>query len=206
MRCKFILARKVREKLDDFRQQARNEVYQRWLFGPEANVEVYFDNGFEFKEGMYFDQRKYRGRLSFKRHFLGPENVPTFDGDESGEEAQCAAAIDSLSAVKFWIRNVARHPNSFWLPTSTDKFYPDFVALSNDGRLLVVEYKGAFLADTSDTNEKRTIGRLWEQSSGGKALFVMAEKEVEGRGVREQLQRKLVDATNMPATAPCSGR
>jgi len=55
-----------------------------------------------------------------------------------------------------WIRNVARHTRSFWLPTTTDKFYPDFVAQLADGRLLVVEYKGALLAGAGvdDTNEK----------------------------------------------------
>ena len=90
-------------------------------------------------------RRGYRGRLKFRKHFLGTENVPAFDGSQDGEEVQCAAALDSLSEVKFWLRNVARHPNSFWLPTSTDKFYPDFVALLNDGRLLVAEYKGAHL-------------------------------------------------------------
>ena len=88
---------------------------------------------------------------------------------------RCAQVIDSLATVKYWIRNVVRHPNSFWLPTATDKFYPDFVALLNDGRLLVVEYKGAHIAETSDTNEKRTIGALWERSSDGKGLFIIAE-------------------------------
>ena len=51
--------------------------------------------------------------------------------------------LDSLSGVKYWVRNVSRHPDSFWLPTATDRFHPDFVALLNDGRYLVVEYKGA---------------------------------------------------------------
>lgn len=65
--------------------------------------------------------------------------------------------LDSLNEVTYWVHNVARHPAAFWLPTATDKFYPDFVALLKDGRLLVVEYKGAFLADTPDTMEKQTI-------------------------------------------------
>lgn len=189
MRCKFILARKVREKLADFRQQAQNNVFQQYLFEPKAEVEVSFDNGFEFKDDIYWDVKRHKGRLKFQKHFLGPDNVPAFDGDETGEEAQCAAAIDSLFEVKYWVRNVARHLNSFRLPTSTDNFYPDFVAMLNDGRLLVVEYKGAHLADTSDTDEKRTIGRLWEQKKGG--LFIVAEKEVDGKDVRGQLQDKI---------------
>ncbi len=93
--------------------------------------------------------------------------------------------------MQYWIRNVARHPNSFWLPTATDKFYPDFVALLNDGRLLVVEYKGAHLAEGTDTNEKRTIGALWERESKGMGFFIIAEKMVHGKDVWQQLEEKI---------------
>ena len=74
---------------------------------------------------MYLDERRYRGRWKPRKHFL--EHVPAFDGAPDGEEFQCAQALDSLKEVRFWLRNVARHPASFWLPTATDKFYPDFV-------------------------------------------------------------------------------
>ena len=85
-----------------------------------------------------------------------------------------------------------RHPNSFWLPTATDKFYPDFVAQLDDGRILVVEYKGALLAGSGveDTDEKRAIGLLWERSDG-KGLFVMVEKQIGDRGMREQIQDRI---------------
>jgi len=191
MRCKFILARKIREKIATIRQQERNGVYQRYLFAPQAKVDVSFDQEFAFKDGMYWDQRRYRGRWKPRRHFLGPDQVPAFDGAENGEEFQCAQAIDSLPGVKFWIRNIARHPNSFWLPTATDKFYPDFVAQMNDGRLLIVEYKGAHIADGADTAEKRTIGQLWESKSGGKGLFVVVEKLIDGKDMRTQMTAKI---------------
>lgn len=191
MRCKFILARKVREKLAAVRQKERDGVYQRYLFAPEAKVDVSFDEAFAFKDGMYWDQRRYRGRWKPRKHFLGPDYVPAFDGAEDGEEFQCAQAIDSLPGLKFWIRNVARHPNSFWLPTATDKFYPDFVIQLDDGRLLVVEYKGAHFADGPDTAEKRTIGRLWENASGGKGLFVLVERTVDGTDMRAQMIEKI---------------
>lgn len=191
MRCKFILARKVREKLAAIRQQERDGVYQHYLFAPEAKVEVSFNQAFAFRDGMYWDQRRYRGRWKPRKHFLGPEHVPAFDGAETGEEFQCAQAVDSLPGLKFWIRNVARHPNSFWLPTATDKFYPDFVAQLEDGRLLVVEYKGGLTAEGSDTDEKRTIGQLWEQKSGGKGLFIVVEKSVDGKDMRTQIMEKV---------------
>jgi type III restriction enzyme len=195
MRLKFILSRKIKEKIDAARVAARTRAYPPYLFAPEAKVEVSFDDGFSFKEGMYWEQRRYRGSYRFKRHFLGADNVPAFDGAEGGEEYQCAQALDSLGEVEYWIRNVARHPASFWLPTASDKFYPDFVALLKDDRLFVVEYKGALLADDADTNEKRIIGLLWERHMQSKGLFLVVEKTVESLDMRAQLERKIRDFT-----------
>ena len=190
MRGKFLLARKVRDKLAAIRRTEREGVYQRCLFAPEARVEVSFDHAFRFRKDMYRDRRRYRGRWKPGRHFLGPDRVPAFDGVEDGEEFRCAQAIDSLPGLRYWIRNVARDPASFSLPVVAGRFYPDFVARLDDGRLLVVEYKGAHLAEGSDTGEKRTIGDLWERKSAGKCLFVMAEKRDDGKDVRRQLMEK----------------
>ena len=191
MRSKFLLARKIRDKIEGFRLRERETVYQRYLFAPEARVEVSFDHAFTFRNDMYRDGRRYRGRWKPRKHFLGADRVPAFDGAEDGEEFRCAQAIDSLRGLRYWIRNVARDPASFWLPTATGRFYPDFVARLDDGRLLVVEYKGALLTDEPDTREKRAIGALWERESGGESLFLMAEKSVDGKDVRSQLMEKI---------------
>ena len=73
--------------------------------------------------------------------------------------------------MKYWVRNLVRKPNSFSLQTSTGRFYPDFVCLLRDGRILVVENKGAHLWENA--KEDREIGELWAKRSGGKCLFVM---------------------------------
>ena len=190
-RCKFMLARIIRGKIDRFRTSERRHAYQRYLFEPGARVEVSFDTAFEFRDGMYRDQRRYRGHWRPNNHFLGPNQIPAFDGLDDGEEVQCAQALDRLSGVKYWVRNVSRHPDSFWLPTATDKFYPDFVALLNDGRYLVVEYKGAHIAEGSDTAEKRTVGELWERQSDGKGMFLIVEMERDGLDMRGQLAARL---------------
>jgi type III restriction enzyme len=78
------------------------------------------------------------------------------------------------AAVAFWVRNLSNRPrHSFWLQTSTDKFYPDFVCKLTDGRFLVVEYKGEIYSSTRDTGEKKALGELWEQRSGGTCRFAM---------------------------------
>ena len=194
MRTKFILARKLRERLATARLEEQQTIYQRYLFAPDAQVQVSFENGFQFREGMYRDVKKQRGgRWKPRKHFLGADGLPAFDGAEDGEEFQCAQAIDSLPEVKFWLRNVAKHPQSFWLPKATGKFYPDFLAQLSNGRLMIVEYKGALLAGAGvdDTNEKRAVGRLWEAKSAGKGLFVMVEKQLGDRDMRGQMQDKI---------------
>jgi len=70
----------------------------------------------------------------------------TLDG-RSGEEFDCAQAIDSLPAVKHAI---------------------------ND-----------------DPREKRNIGKLWEEKSGKRGLFLIAEKaDSKGRNTRAQLEAR----------------
>jgi len=178
MRCKFILARKLADKIAGFRQTEREKVYQKTLFGPKARVEVSFDEGFTFRDGMYDGVPKYQGaKYTFHKHFLGKDEVPAFDGAAGGEEAQCAFVIDGLPGLRYWMRNVARHRNSFSLPTATDRFYPDFVALMDDGRRLVVEYKGKHFAESADSHEKELIGQAWAKASDGKGVFVMATIE-----------------------------
>ena len=90
----------------------------------------------------------------------------------NSEEERVAVLIDGMPEVKHWVRNLVRQPVcSFWLPTPTDKFYPDFVAELTDGRYLVVEYKGKDRKDNIDSTEKKTIGEVWEAKSKGKCIF-----------------------------------
>ena len=86
MRCKFILARKVKEKIAAIRGKERDGVYQRHLFAAGAKPEISFNHAFSFEDGMYRDLRRYRGRWKPSKHFLGAGHVPAFDGAEDGEE------------------------------------------------------------------------------------------------------------------------
>jgi type III restriction enzyme len=82
--------------------------------------------------------------------------------------------------------------SSFWLPTSTDRFYPDFVAELKDGRIFVVEYKGAVYLTNDDTREKDDIGRVWAAASKGRCVFAMVtDTERAGKSVAAQLKAAL---------------
>ena len=104
-------------------------------------------------------------------------------------EFKAAQLLDSISDVEFWVRNVAKHVDAFWFPLANGRTYPDFVAKLEDGRLLVVEYKGAHLV--ADSLEKQAIGQLWQKSSEEKGIYVFAEKERNGMNVKAQILEAL---------------
>lgn len=86
----------------------------------------------------------------------------------------CAVHLDEHPDVEWWIRNLERRRReSFWLQTSTDKFYPDFVGRLKDGRVFAVESKGSHLWSNADSAEKRAVGELWAELSRGQCIFVM---------------------------------
>ncbi len=87
--------------------------------------------------------------------------------------------------VRYWVPNIERYPKAFRLPTSTDFFYPDFIVMLNDGRILVIEYKGEQYRGTPDVQEKQNLGQLWAQKSGN--LFVMAWQKEKGLNIYQQL-------------------
>ena len=80
-RCKFLLVRIIRDKLDKFRAEERRYAYQHYLLEPEARVEVSFDTAFEFKE-RHVQGSTHTTEAGGKpsKHFLGPDQVPAFDG------------------------------------------------------------------------------------------------------------------------------
>jgi type III restriction enzyme len=189
MIAKYALLNKLLSKIAEARKKAKTKSFE--LFERESRKKLDFDRPFYFTHDMYDDQLFYQGKYKFQKHFLGSNKIPVFDGGEKGEECACAKAIDASPEVEFWLRIVARHPKSFRLPTSTDNFYPDFIAKLKDGRILVVEYKGEYLASSDDTKEKKLIGELWEKEGKGQNLFLLAVNNRDGKGVAEQIKEKI---------------
>ena len=188
-RAKFVLGRKLVEKIKALKVLEAGKAYQEFLFAPEAKPDITFDDAFEFYDGMYDGQKPHRGNFKLKKHYL--ELVPEIDGGEKGEEFQCAVALERINEVKHWLRNVSRHPASFRLPLATNWTYPDFVAELEDGRLLVVEYKGEHWLNDPETKEKKLIGELWEKQMNSKGIYIMAIKEKDGKDVYEQIVERI---------------
>ena len=177
------------ERLNAIAATARQRGFQLSFLGAEPRGCVSPDFVFRFGCGMYPARPPYyQGRYRFLKHYYGVigdlKEAPPRQPDH---EYHCAVAIDELQPVRHWVRNLPRFPEfSFWLPTSKDRFYPDFVAELSDGRLLVVEYKGEGYKTNDDSVEKRLIGEYWARLTGNLFLFAV-ERDAKGLDVTQQL-------------------
>ena len=182
----FLLQKAFADRISECRKDAHRKGYQTALFAPDALVSTRDEFRYDFTPTSYPAHWHYSGSFQFNKHYF-----PTIgELKKEGEEFECAKAIDQNPQVKFWVRNLERREScAFSLPVSTGRFYPDFIAQLEDGRVLVVEYKGEHLAEKASEKEKAEIGRLWERASGGKSLFLFAVKKDEsGRNVAGQIQ------------------
>lgn len=197
IRAQFQLADALRTEIRRLRGLAVKDGFQKALLEMRtARLEDGFRYAFTFMPNQYPARPPYyQGRFRFKKHYyevIHDLREKRNDGTPS-EEFVCAQALERHPLVKHWVRNVEKEARmSFWLPTSTDYFYPDFIAELTDGRVLAVEYKGAHLAQSDDTKEKTQVGAQWEASSDGRCLFLMALKvDDKGRDLATQLGDKL---------------
>lgn len=199
IRARFQLAQALEKEIGRLRQLAMVKGFQgRLLDMAVPSVEEMVHFSFHFQPSQYPARQVYQGSYEFNKHFYPVihdlrEKTPA---GQVAEEFRCAQAIDAHPKVKQWVRNIERQEKfSFWLPTSTDYFYPDFVAELEDGRVLAVEYKGEPYKTNDDSREKVQVGNQWEHSSDGRCLFLFAvERDDKGRDVFQQLANKIAES------------
>jgi len=174
-REKYRLKESARKKIDGIRKGIKSEAFQKTLFSTtEYELVTTPDLVFTFnpEDYPYPPNSLFEGRHKFKKHYYKVIG----DMKADGEEFQCAQLLDNHPKIKRWVRNLDSRPGqSFWLQTSTDRFYPDFVCELTDGRFLVVEYKGFDRWSDDDSKEKRAVGQVWQEKSDGQCLFVMPQ-------------------------------
>ncbi len=178
------LFKAVSARVAELEKLNQKKVYETLLFGDgSGTVHVSLASVFTFHPQKYPVRDRYQG-LELPRHYY--KEI----GAMNDEEIKCAQIIAHDERVECWVRNLEREPKtSFWIQTSTDKFYPDFVAKLKNGKVLAVEYKGGHLAGNPDTVEKTRLGKLWEERSGGQCHFEMVCGPGELGMVQSAIQR-----------------
>ncbi|WP_199862940.1 DEAD/DEAH box helicase [Pseudomonas syringae] len=192
LRAKHQLAEAIRNEMSRLRSLAIRDGFQKSLPNMQvASLEGSFKHEFTFKPDQYPARNIYTGRFKFKKHYypaIHDLRERRLDGKFS-EEFVCAQTIEKNPHVKHWVRNIEREPRfSFWLPTATDYFYPDFVVELTNGKILVIEYKGEPYKTNDDSREKNQVGSQWQSTSNGECSFLFAVLVDDlGKGVEKQI-------------------
>ena len=191
--ARFKLAQDIEARVGDLRAEAARRRFQQlvlqqdnadaWLIAPDwLHPHVFEPGRYPAPVGS-----RYSGRYEFAKHYF-----PVLaDLKEDGQEFGCAQLIDRHAHVRHWIRNLDTAPCGFALPTSRGRFFPDFVAELSDGRIAVIEFKGAHLANDPYEIEKHQVGRLWARNSEGRAIFDWVLMVRDGLDLKAQLDRLL---------------
>lgn len=170
---RFRMREAVEKRINEHRDSERQKAFRGYLLG-NAALAVDSDRALDFRTISYEPSWLYNGTHKFKKHYYG-ERPGELEWETAGgrlkEEFQCALFLDDHTQVEYWVRNLARKPGSFRLLTPEGWFYPDFVVRLKDGRILAVEYKGAYLMEGA--KDKLAVGAAWAERSAGRCVFVM---------------------------------
>ena len=181
--AKYQLAEALRQWLKAHTDRVSHDVLRQYILGGTPQVEC----SFVLPPARYdVGEKPYDGRYRFKRHYY--HQVGALD---SQEELTCAKVLDCAEHILYWIRNLPNKPHSYSLPRGGGRdFFPDFMAQLDDGRVLVVEYKGGVFLDTEDSKTKNAIGEKMEEMANGKCFFLMPSQAKE-ESIAMQIKKKI---------------
>jgi type III restriction enzyme len=176
------LAEAIAHRIRQHREAERLAAFQVLLL-PDSELTVGTETVVDFAKAAYEPSWYYDGGHRFQKHYFAPAPGEL---KSSGEEFDCAVFLDGLPEVRAWVRNLSKK-GPFSLRRSTQNFYPDFICLLTDGRVLAVEYKGEHLVTADEAKEKAAVGAVWESRSQGRCLFVMPTKKILGE-IRDKVR------------------
>ncbi|MDR3164798.1 MAG: DEAD/DEAH box helicase family protein [Synergistaceae bacterium] len=84
-------------------------------------------------------------------------------------ETRVAWELDNMSNIKWWHRNISR--TGFNINGYVNA-YPDIIAMTRNGRILMIEPKGDHL-ENSESTRKAHIGSVWANKAGEKYRYYM---------------------------------
>ncbi|MFA5303211.1 MAG: DEAD/DEAH box helicase family protein [Candidatus Nanoarchaeia archaeon] len=155
---KEFLQLKINEIIEDYTKQIFEELYKKG----KISIKSYenFPDIIEISNKI---------NEKFKKNYY--EELETINK----EELDFIRRLDTemLENLEFWIR--IKEKGIFYLQGwKPNKFYPDFIALTKKGNILIIEWKGMDRISNDDTKYKAKLGELYESLGKGKVHFFLA--------------------------------
>ena len=91
----------------------------------------------------------------------------------NGFELKVIEKVSSLPNVKWWHRNMDRL--EFCINDYLNH-YPDFIVMTNSGKIVMIETKGEYLTSNDDSREKAELGKIWQAQAGANYRYYMVSE------------------------------
>lgn len=91
----------------------------------------------------------------------------------NGFELKVIEKVSSLPNVKWWHRNMDRLE---FCINGYLNHYPDFIVMTNSGKIVMVETKGEHLTSNDDSREKAELGKIWQAQAGANYRYYMVSE------------------------------
>lgn len=97
------------------------------------------------------------------------------EGQMGKEERDLIMNVAALDNIAWWHRVNVRAPDAFFINGPLNH-YPDFIACTNSGKIIVIEPKGEHLKN-DDSRRKIRLGKSWADMAGPKYRYYMVFKD-----------------------------
>lgn len=92
----------------------------------------------------------------------------------NGFELAVIEKVASLPNVKWWHRNMDRME---FCINGYLNHYPDFIVMTNGGKVVMIETKGEHLTSNDDSRAKAELGKIWQAHAGAQYRYYMVSAE-----------------------------
>ncbi len=148
-------ARKIKDYVDMLLDNHREKPFRSWLETGKIRCAPYF--------GLPLSISPANSTSAFNKSLYRAEE------SVNGFEANMVMLLAGLDNIKWWHRNIAR--KGFFI-NGYMNHYPDFIAMTKSGVLVLIETKGDYLAN-EESRKKLALGRAWQNTAGGGYRYYM---------------------------------
>ena len=155
-------ARKIKDKIKELEDAYREKKFKQWLDAGKIVCRANYELPSVITPSKATD--------------VIPKTLYEAEADDMNpEERDFIDAVVALDNVKWWHRIIQ---NKGFRLNGYITHYPDFMVMTNAGRLVLLEYKGGD-RDNSNSREKLELGRQWDARSGENYRYFMVFKNRE---------------------------
>ena len=155
----------LRDKLDETMNQKIEEYTKNRFYELIKAKNIFLRETEDFPQKIIVPEKETE---KFKK------NIYAAVGKLNKEELNFVSRLDSetLPNILCWVRN--KEKQNFYLQGwKRNKFYPDFIALTKKGTIIVLEWKGEDRTGSEDTKYKQEIAEAWQELGKGRCAFFL---------------------------------